>query len=167
MEATQVEVSNPPEQPPSLGWSSPSGRGIGLGADLFGSPTGLAMDLSIVVPLGGVFALRMRPTLFYATDAGGAGIGDKLELVVRSAVLMNFVRVYAGGGPAVFYGLSGPTARQVDGNWFHGDIDGNWFAGTEIFLGPRAAMHSELGTSGGALGSGAGPYIDAGLTFYP
>jgi hypothetical protein len=143
---------------------------VGLGLDFFGAAsadTAVGLELSVLVPLGSLVALRMRPMFFYGSGAdGGASIGDKLEVMFRSPVLMNFARGYAGGGPAVFYGLSGPGAKQVDGNWFAGDINGNWFAGLEVFVDSRFAMHWEIGTSGGAFAAGAGPYVDAGCVFY-
>lgn len=171
--ASAQEAPTPTPSPSTLdlGWAAPSGRGVGLGLDFFGASsadTDIELDASVLVPFGSLFALRMRPTFYYSSNAaGGWAVGDKLEAVFRSGVLMNFVRVYAGGGPAIFYGLSGPNARQVDGNWFAGDIDGNWFVGSEIFLAHWFAVHWELGTSGGALSTGAGPYTDVGLTVYP
>jgi hypothetical protein len=169
----QVEASSTPSVPPagSLGWTAPSGKGVGFGLDFFGAAsadTDVELDVSVLVPFSSLVALRMRPTLYDSSNpAGGWAMGGKLEVVFRSAVMMNFVRVYAGGGPAIFYGLSGPSARQVDGNWFAGDVNGNWFVGAEIFLASWFAVHWELGTSGGALSTGAGPYTSVGLMAYP
>lgn len=159
-----VESSSAPAQ-------APSGRGVGFGLDFFGASsadTDIELDVSVVIPFSSLFALRMRPTAYYSSnESGGWAAGGKLEAVFRSPVMLNLVRVYAGGGPAIFYGLSGPSAHEVDGNWFAGDIDGNWFVGSEIFVSSKFAVHWELGTSGGALSTGAGPYTDVGLTVYP
>jgi hypothetical protein len=152
-------------------WSRASGQGFSLGLDFFGAAsadTEIGVELSILVPLTSLLALRMRPMLYDGSgDQGGTSIGAKVEIVFRSAVLMNFVRVYAGGGPAVFYGLSGRGSGKVDGNWFPVDLNGNWFTGADVFVDPRFALHWEFGTSGGAFATGAGPYIDVGLTLYP
>ena len=100
------------------------------------------------------------------TDTGGLSVGFKLEGIVRSPVLLNFVRVYGGLGPAVFYGLTGTNARQVDGNWFAGNVDGNWFIGTEVFFHPGWSVHWELGTSGGSFDDGSGGYTSVGVSAY-
>jgi hypothetical protein len=164
-----VEVAPvaPPLRCPSCSsWVQPSGQGVGLGLDESGTSNAEWLDLSVTVPFGWLFAVRARPVVYFGFDGAGAAFGGKLEAIFRSKVLWNFVRVYAGGGPAMFYGLTGPNARQVDGNWFAGDINGNWFAGAEIFFDPRFAVHWEFGTSGGAFDTGAGPYVDVGLTVY-
>jgi hypothetical protein len=149
-------------------WTQPSGTGAAFGLDVAGAATARQYQLSVLVPLGWLFAVRARP-VFYVADVDGASsaLGGKIEGMFRSKVLWNFVRVYAGGGPALFYGLNGANSRQVDGNWFAGDINGNWFAGSEIFFDPRCALHWEFGTSGGALDTGAGFYADVGVAFYP
>ncbi|HEY8020908.1 MAG TPA: hypothetical protein VIH93_07390 [Thermoanaerobaculia bacterium] len=162
-----------PPEPPALqcpscssSWSEPSGRGVALGVDVSGAATALEYQLSVVVPLGWLFAIRARPVFYVGLHGAGTALGGKIEAVFRSRPLWNFVRVYAGGGPDVFYGLTGPSARDVDGNWFAGQIDGNWFAGAEIFFDPRWSLHWELGTSGGAFDTGAGAYADVGLLAY-
>jgi hypothetical protein len=147
-------------------WDKPSGQGVGLGVDDFGTSTAEEVDVSVVVPINWLFALRFRPVMYFGFSGAGAAVGGKAEAVFRSKLLWNFVRVYAGGGLAVFYGLTGPDAGKVDGNWFAGDINGNWFVGSEIFFHPRWAVHWELGTSGGAFTTGAGPYTDVGLEAY-
>jgi hypothetical protein len=76
------------------------------------------------------------------------------------------VRVYGGLGPAVFYGLTGPNAKQVDGNWFAGAVDGNWSLGAEVFFHPRWSVHWELGTSGGSFDDGSGGYTSVGVSAY-
>ena len=130
--------------------------------------TDVGLQLGVTLPLGRFFAVRDRIVLYDGSGAdGGAALGDRLELVVRSPVLLNLVRVYAGAGPAAFYGLSGPNARQVDGNWFAGGIDGDWFVGLEVFFSSKLAVHWETGTSGGAFDTGAGPYAEVGLTLHP
>jgi hypothetical protein len=147
-------------------WTQPSGQGVGLGLDDFGNATAEEVDLNVVIPFGWLFALRVRPAVYFGFNGAGSAVGGKVEAIFRSKLLWNFVRVYAGGGPALFYGLTGPNAKQVDGNWFAGDINGNWLAGAEIFFHPRWALHWEFGTSGGAFSSGAGPYADVGLEAY-
>jgi hypothetical protein len=147
-------------------WSQPSGQGVGLGVDDFGTATAEEVDVNVVIPFGWLVALRVRPAAYFGFDGAGSAIGGKVEVMFRSKVLWNLARVYAGGGPALFVGLTGPNARQVDGNWFAGDINGNWFAGAEIFFHPRWALHMELGSSGGAFDTGAGPYADVGLEAY-
>ncbi|MHB8416462.1 MAG: hypothetical protein ACYDCL_00190 [Myxococcales bacterium] len=165
--AAPAASSGPALQCPTCSsWAQPSGQGVGLGVSDFGTATAEEVDVNVLVPFGWLFALRFRPVVYFGLDGSGAAIGGKVEGVFRSKVLWNFVRVYTGGGPAIFYGLTGPNARQVDGNWFAGSINGNWFAGAEIFFHPRWALHWELGTSGGAFDSGAGPYADVGLEAY-
>jgi hypothetical protein len=139
---------------------------VGLGVDVSGAATALEYQLSIVVPFGWLFAVRVRPVFYFGLPGAGTALGGKVEAVFRSKTLWNFVRVYAGGGPAVFYGLTGPNAREVDGDWFAGGIDGNWFAGLEVFFDPRWSLHWEFGTSGGAFDTGAGAYADVGLLAY-
>lgn len=140
---------------------------MSFGFDDFGTATAEELDLAVTVPVVSFFALRGRPVAYFGFNGAGVSFGAKVEAIFRSKVLWNFVRVYAGGGPAVFYGATGPNAKQVDGNWFGGDINGNWLAGAEIFFNPRWALHWELGTSGGAFDTGAGPYADVGIVLYP
>ncbi|MGO8694932.1 MAG: hypothetical protein ACLQMF_14820 [Rectinemataceae bacterium] len=153
--------------PSSLPWTQKSGTGVGIGLDSFGTATAEELDINVLVPVYRPFALRVRSAMYFGFGGAGEAVGGKLEAMLRSGMLLNFIRVYAGGGPALFYGLTGPNAGQFDGDWFAGDINGNWFAGAEIFFDPRMALHWELGTNGGAFGTGAGPYVDVGLEVYP
>ena len=151
--------------PASRSWAEPRDA-IGFGVDSFGVATAEEVDISALVPIGGLFALRARSVVCFGWDEG-TSVGGKLEGMFRSPVLANLIRVYAGFGPALFFGLTGPNAGQFDGNWLAGDIDGNWFAGAEVFFDPRVSLHWEFGTSGGALDAGAGPYADVGFEIYP
>jgi hypothetical protein len=138
---------------------------VGLGIDYFGAATAQELDLSVVVPFNWLFALRVRPVIYFGSGGAGTALGLKVEAMFRSKMLWNFVRVYAGGGPAIFYALTGPNAGQSDG-WVSGGLNGNWFVGAEVFFHPRWALHWELGTSGGAFDTGSGPYGDVGILAY-
>jgi hypothetical protein len=127
--------------------------------------------LRITVPLHPHWGLVMRPltmmqmpmkwTYSEGGDAYRTDLGGRVELYAASALLLNFARVYGGGGPQVFYsaaGVAGPKAT----------FGGGGHLGCEFFLAPRAALFTELGATSGAQGGfGAGGSAMLGLTWYP
>ena len=67
--ALAQEISRPTQQeavptlqcPRCSSWAQPSGEGIGLGIDEFGTASAEEFDLNVVIPFGWLFALRVRP----------------------------------------------------------------------------------------------------------
>lgn len=163
---TSVTNFMPNSSTVSLPWTPVSGRGIGLGLDIFGNATAEEEDINLMIPFNDYVAIRIRPVLYEGFSAG-VNVGSKVEGMVRSEMILNCIRVYGGGGVALFYGLTGTDAGGIDGNWFAGDINGNWFLGTEIFFTPYISLHWEFGTSGGAFETGQGSYVSAGIELYP
>lgn len=114
------------------------------------------------IPLSTYFAINAR--VFYIPNSDSThdkSIGFRPELILRSMVVLNVVRVYCGFGPQFFYGISGLDKSTHD-------ISGGWEIGIEVFAHPQISAHLEIGTGGGTVGGiGAGSTFGAGFQFYP
>jgi len=149
----------------------PVGLGVSLGYEdgIWGAAW--LQGLRVKIPMHPRWGMALRPltmmqmpmkwTYSEGSDAYRTDVGGRVELYAASPVLLNFARVYASGGPQVFYavaGVAGPKAM----------FGGGGQVGCEFFVAPRASLFAELGgTSGAQAGFGAGGSAMIGLTWYP
>jgi hypothetical protein len=100
-------------------------------------------------------------TMSDAPDAYRTDLGGRVEVYGASPVLWSFARLFASGGPQVFYSAAGVSAAKPI-------VGGGGQVGMEVFLDPGASLFAEIGaTSGLQSGWGAGGTAMLGVTFYP
>jgi hypothetical protein len=145
-----------------LYWESEPGQSVALGYDNGAWGGWWSQGLRLGIPLGRHYALHARGLYLtemdlndapYTADAGG-----RLELIGRSHVFLNFVRLYGGGGVQYFQPVFGTEGRRA---WFGG---GGQF-GFEFFFSPKYSVFLEVGGQGGKPAPGA--TVVAGMNFYP
>ena len=143
-------------------WTDPTGQRLAVGAETglvgHGFGQGLRLRIPFTLHLGAVVrALSVLDT----ADADHArwSLGGRLELYGQSAVFLNLVRLYGGGGVQLFRDVRG------DDRGLH-SWGGGGQVGFEFFLSPRTSSFVEVGGSGGGrLTSGA--TVLAGMNLYP
>jgi hypothetical protein len=93
---------------------------------------------------------------------GAIGLGGRLELIGRTPVLLNLIRIYGGGGGGPFVDVAGPQKGQVT-------AEGGGEFGFEFFLQPHFSFYSEIGGNACGVGTAlcSGATVVAGLTWYP
>ena len=146
-----------------LNWELEPGQGFGIGAEAGMWGHWLNQGLRVIVPFGRHCALNLRGLFAMDIDPEDGtpftgDFGGRLELIGRSAVLLNVVRVYGGGGVQIFH----PTYYKADRDFSVG-VGGQF--GFEFFPSPHQAMFLEVGGQGPSPSPGV--TVMAGLNFYP
>lgn len=142
-------------------WTDPAGDGIGLAYDNGSWGGEWSQGIRLMVPFGDHVAANLRGLIIFdgrdRADAGG-----RLELIGRSPVFLNLVRLYGGGGIQLFRPVSGVTNPETY-------IGGGGHFGFEFFLMRRMSWILEVGGQSGYSkdGVGSGATIIAGIQFYP
>lgn len=148
-----------------LPWTERSGEGLSFAYDNGAWGGGFSQSVRVTVPFGDHWAADLRGLVVYASAPSFADrmdLGARLELIGRSAVLLNVLRLYGGGGVQLFGAVRGGAAGAGV------SVGGGGHFGFEVFLGPNMAWIIEVGgQSGLGEGVGAGATIVAGLQFYP
>lgn len=167
-------------------WNGPTGRGVGIGfeegawAGVWGN--GLRVFVPFFEQIGGRYAgsfgMNLRGLVFFGSsvdcsssaprspatcsNASNDHYGGRFELVGRSPVFLNLVRLYGGGGVELFsaFGsLAGDRSVQVGG--------GGQF-GFEFFLNRRFSFYLEVGGHSGVGNTlPGGETVIAGMNVYP
>jgi hypothetical protein len=158
VDATPIQLTVP--------WSGPTGEGVSFGVEE-GGWTGLfGSGLRIHVPIIRYFGFTLRGA-WISNGSNPVGtptgyVGGRLDLVGRSPVFLNLLRLYGGGGVDLF-SAAGPgidhTARWGGGGHF----------GFEFFLNKYSSFYLEVGGRG-AFSDGSmpgGQTIVAGMNLYP
>lgn len=146
-----------------LSWELEPGQGVGLGAESGAWGHWLSQGIRITVPFGRHCALNLRGLFVMDIDPEEdtpfkGDFGGRLEFIGRSAVLLNVVRVYGGGGLQAFRPTFDTTDRDLTVGF------GGQF-GFEFFPSPHQAMFLEVGGQGPSPSPGV--TVTAGLNFYP
>jgi hypothetical protein len=151
----------------TLPWTEPSGRGVAFSYENGAFGQAWEQGLKIQFPVVEHLAINLRPMVLMSleTDANPTSqiaVGGRLELIGRTAVLLNLIRIYGGGGGGPFVEVTGPNKGKVTG------AGGGQF-GVEFFLVSHASFYLEIGGNGcGALGSiCSGATAVAGVSLYP
>ena len=147
----------------ALPWKHDSGKSfaIGYANGLWGKF--FAQELNTKIPFWqseyGSVGARVRGIAIHSGDQR-FDLGGRLELYGASPVLLNFVRLYGGGGYQLFYpvGSGAPSDKKID----HG-LGG--YYGFEFFFRDYVSFDIEIGGQGSSVASGA--TIMAGVVFYP
>lgn len=155
-----------------LPWDGESGKSyaVGISTGLWGRS--FAVDLNTKIPVWqgdwGSMGVRVRGLLMQHGESKGYA-GGRLELYSASDVLLNFVRIYGGGGYQLLYPIgknemqgTGAAATPIPKALAHG---GNGYFGFEFFFKDFVSYNIEIG--GTFSGSLTGATIMAGATFYP
>ena len=154
----------------SLPWTAPSGQGVALSYEngSFGQVWEQGLKLQVGFgPCGPgrrdtCWAVNLKPQLLMELqDPSAIALGGRLELIGRTPVYLNLIRIYGGGGIGTYVDLSGPHKGQVS-------VGGGGEFGFEFFLARDLAFYAEIGGNGcpalGNLCSGA--TVVAGVSLY-
>jgi hypothetical protein len=151
----------------TLPWTAPSGQGVGLSYDNGAYGQFWEQSLKFALPITPFFVVNIRPMLLMQITGTGApqgsiGVGGRVELIGRTPVFLNLIRIYGGGGGGPFVDVAGPQKGQVT-------AEGGGEFGFEFFLQPHFSFYSEIGGNGCGVGTGlcSGATVVAGLTWYP
>jgi len=177
-----VLVPPPPPLPPpvpavpsvqlSVPWSGPTGQGVSFGFEEGGWSgvwgTGLRVHIPFVsTGLGGGFGATLRGLVLSGPNPSSAAapqehFGGRFELVGKSPVFLNLVRLYGGGGVEVFSAFgSSLVNREVQ-------VSGGGQFGFEFFLHRKFSFYLEVGGHGGVDGGlPGGETVVAGMNLYP
>ena len=135
--------------------SAPAGSGMAAGVQLGLVGAQFGQRVHVVVPLGENYALRPA---YVQTMASGATFllngGGRLDLIGRTPILMELLRVYGIGGIQADYPFS-PLGSGI-GSLDYG-ISGAF--GSEFFITPKFSYFFEIGGGGGF--AKAGPFGSA------
>lgn len=146
---------------PRPAWTEESGRGVALGYEngLWGSL--FVQGLRVRVPFGASWGLVGKGLFLHQTTGEYRGdAGGRLDLYGSSPVLLNFVRLYGGGGPYVMHVVTGAGSKEVQ-------IGGGGHFGFEFFMKPSFSWVLEVGGGSGVDGRGGGGTAVAGFQWYP
>jgi hypothetical protein len=187
----------------SVPWSGPTGKGVSIGLEeggwsgIFGP--GLRVHVPFITTIGGVnggsFGATLRGVFLSGADSAPEAVpsnhvGGRLELVGRSPVFMNLVRLYGGGGLDLFSGIGttygfnsdtplcpGPVPKNVSGPTFSTScpgashkavLSGGGEFGFEFFLHRRFSFFLEVGGWAGVdNGLPGGETVVTGMNLYP
>jgi hypothetical protein len=145
-------------------WTSPVGGGVSFGYEngLWGSAW--VQGLRVKVPFQSRFGMAMRPLALQQVGGGApyrADLGGRVELYGATPVFLNFARIYGGGGPQLFYAVTGLAgSKPIFGGGGH--------FGFEFFMNQHTSFFAEIGGASGAQhGLGTGGTAMAGVTWYP
>jgi hypothetical protein len=132
-------------------------RGVILAAPEIGTSSGICTPAPC----------RTFPSNADLTGTGGAisgpayHAGGRLELVGRSPVFLNLVRIYGGGGVDLFSAFGNGVSHQAV-------VSGGGEFGFEFFLQRRFSFYLEVGGHGGIdSGLPGGETVVAGMNLYP
>jgi|GEM_PF-2210238 len=144
-----------------LSWKKTPGQGVALGmeAGLWGKS--LSQGLRVTVPFSRYFGVALRGLyLIDMTDEGPftADAGGRFEVIGRSDVFFNVLRLYGGGGVQVLAPAANTAGREVQ-------VGGGGQFGFEFFQSPYCSFFLEVGGQGGLPSPGA--TVLAGMMFYP
>jgi hypothetical protein len=143
----------------ALPWTTPSGRGVGIGYELGQWGQGFGQGLRLRVPIYGGWGTALRGIVVGADDPARWSGGGRLEVYGQSPVFLNLFRIYGGGGVQLFHQWKGNHAGETRFG------SGGQF-GFEFFMSPHLGFFLEVGGNGNAhLVSGA--TVISGLTIYP
>ena len=141
--------------------STPAGRGVAFGFDngLFGRA--FEQSARIRLPLADFFSVDLRGISTFGPMANDTRweLGGRLELVGRTPVYLNLVRLYGGGGPEVAARASGPGDKKTS-------FGAGGHFGFEFFLNPNMSFYTEIGGHSGNELTAGGTAV-AGMMFYP
>jgi hypothetical protein len=178
--ATVVATPPPAEVQPmqlTVPWNGPTGRGVGIGfeegawAGVWGN--GLRVFVPFYEAIGGRYAgsigMNLRGLVFFGSGEACGTVnvvapiscssvtndhyGGRFELIGRSPVFLNLVRLYGGGGVELFSVFGSDVSDHAV------KVGGGGQFGFEFFLGRRFSFYLEVGGH-----SGAGNYVQGGET---
>lgn len=145
-------------------WTEPSGQGLALGYDNGAWGGEWSQGVRVLVPLGAHFGVDVRGLMVLASAGAQDAqvhLGGRLELIGRSPVLLNVLRLYGGGGVQLFAPVGEAPSHAAT-------MGGGGHFGFEFFMMPSMSWILEVGgQSGVADGVGGGASIVAGLQLYP
>ncbi len=145
-------------------WTEPSGQSLAISYDNGSWGGNWTQSVRLFVPFGDRFGALARGLVMFGsgqTFAERIDVGGRIELIGRSPVLLNLVRLYGGGGISVMSPVHGVTNREVT-------VGGGGQFGFEFFLTPHIGWTLEVGgNSGSQDGFGSGATILAGISIYP
>lgn len=145
-------------------WTEPSGQSLAFSYDNGSWGGNWTQSVRLFVPFGDHFGALARGLVMFGsgrTFAERIDVGGRLELIGRSPVLLNLVRLYGGGGISVMSPVHGVTNREIT-------VGGGGQFGFEFFLTPHIGWTLEVGgNSGSQDGFGSGATILAGISIYP
>jgi len=165
-EGAVVPGSAPPSLALTLPWTEPSGRGVSFSYENGAFGVDWEQGLKIQFPFNPFFALNIRPMLLMELSGlvpnNAISLGGRIELIGRTPVLLNLIRIYGGGGGGPFVDLTGPRKGQVSS-------EGGGQFGFEFFLQPHFSFYTEIGGNGCGAGAGlcSGATVVAGMSIYP
>ncbi len=155
-------------------WTGPTGKGVSFGLEegawsgVWG--TGLRVFVPFVEHLGGRYAgslgLTLRGLVLTGANTSTAAApadhaGGRFELVGRSPVYLNLVRLYGGGGVEVFSAFGSGVDHEVK-------VGGGGQFGFEFFLNKRFSFYLEVGGHSGVdKGLPGGETVVTGMNLYP
>ncbi|MFO0728364.1 MAG: hypothetical protein U1E65_31580 [Myxococcota bacterium] len=144
-------------------WTEPSGQSLSFAYDNGSWGGNWTQSVRVFVPFGDHFGGLARGLVMFGGPTFGERIdvGGRLELIGRSPVLLNFVRLYGGGGISLMSPVHGVDKPQLT-------VGGGGQFGFEFFMTPHIAWTLEVGgNSGSQDGFGSGATILAGINIYP
>lgn len=161
------EPSQPDGSVPAV-WSEDSGAGVGFGYENGSWGGSWAQGVRVTVPIVPHFALGLRGLMVNTPRPADDrwDFSGRLELLGRSHVLLNVMRLYGGGGIQLFHPISDEANQEVH-------VGGGGHFGFELFMARHLAFFIEVGGQSGIAGSSTagdiatGATIMAGLTVYP
>ncbi len=159
----------PPVPPPpmitpavqlTVPWSGPTGQGISIGLEEGGWAGVYGSGLRVHIPFVPFFGVTARGLFTNGASSSNAEFGGRLDLVGRSPVFLNLVRLYGGGGVEVFSEMeSGLRTPHLSG--------GGQF-GFEFFLQRWMSFYLEVGGHGQVDANlPGGETVVAGMNLYP
>jgi hypothetical protein len=162
-------------------WHGPTGGGVGIGfeegawAGVWGN--GLRVFVPFYEQIGGRNAgsigMDLRGLVFFGSGVVCMGptpclngsrdrYGGRFDLIGRSPVFLNLVRLYGGGGVEVFSAFGSTVSDHT------AYVGGGGHFGFEFFLSRRFSFYLEVGGHSGANNSlPGGETVIAGMNVYP
>lgn len=149
-------------------WSEDSGAGVGFGYENGSWGGSWAQGVRVTVPIVPHLALGLRGLMINTPRPADDrwDLGGRLELLGRSRVLLNVMRLYGGGGIQLFHPVSDEADPEVH-------VGGGGHFGFEFFMAHHLAFFIEVGGQSGVASTSTagdiatGATIMAGLTVYP
>ena len=188
--AIAVVVPEPPPPPPlppllitpavqlSVPWSGPTGKGVSIGLEEGGWSGSFGTGLRVHIPFVSFFGATIRGLFLAAPSTSNVvnpadrnmtqlstvlneHAGGRIDLIGRSPVFLNLVRLYGGGGVEVFSALGAGVDHTAV-------VSGGGEFGFEFFLQRRFSFYLEVGGHGGVdNGLPGGETVVAGMNLYP
>lgn len=144
-------------------WIAPNGSAVAFSYEngLWGSA--FEQGLRVKIPFHPNWGLVTGPLALHAmtADPYRADLGGRLELYGASPVVLDFARIYGGGGMYALQAVTGLPGAKAS-------VGGGGHFGFEFFYSGWSSFYIEVGgTSGGQHGLGGGGTAVAGVTWYP